>query len=73
MDEHSVKSIGLTIDKLKQLSPEAVAQLLEENATMRPVRAVRAMRSATSWARSSLTQTQISTLGRNAMLYSLPA
>ena len=40
---------------------------------IRPVRAARTMRSATSSARSAATVTMISTLGRKAMLYSLPA
>src|SRR5882762_8589256 len=40
LDNHCLRSIGLTIDKLKKLSPEAIAQLLDESGTMRPVRAV---------------------------------
>ena len=40
MDAQSLKSIGLTIDKLKKLSPQAMAQLLDESPAMRPVRAI---------------------------------
>jgi hypothetical protein len=40
MDGHCLRTVGLTLERLKGLSPEAVAQLLAENGALQPVRAV---------------------------------
>lgn len=40
LDNHSLRTIGLTVAQLKKLSPEAVAQLLNEGGALRPVRAI---------------------------------
>src|SRR6266850_2818890 len=40
MDGNSLRTIGLTLESLKKLSPEAVANLLEGSGALRPVRAI---------------------------------
>src|SRR3982751_6884864 len=40
MDGHCLRTVGLTLERLKSLSPEAVAQLLAENGALQPVRAI---------------------------------
>ena len=40
LDSQCLRAIGLTLDNLKKLSPEAVAELLHEAGALRPVRAV---------------------------------
>jgi len=40
LDGHCLRTIGLSLERLKKLSPEAVAQLLNEAGALRPVRAI---------------------------------
>jgi len=40
LDGNSLRTIGMTLENLKKLSPEAVAQLLEGSGALRPVRAI---------------------------------
>src|ERR1044071_3656143 len=40
LDGHCLRTIGLTLERLRKLSPQAVAQLLNETGALRPVRAI---------------------------------